>query len=126
MDSQKSFSLSPSKFPKSATMPLRTANAGADACHPTDYEGEEKRVRAECHADEFQDLIQKLRTYAPKVAIALGAISHMLGDGDPSKPEYSHIPRIPVPQGDKSVLMKEVKLLKEAFKKIIEHLNVGG
>jgi hypothetical protein len=40
-----------------------------------------------------------------------------VGDGDPSKPEYSHIPRIPVPQGDKSVLMKEVELLKEAFKK---------
>jgi hypothetical protein len=43
-----------------------------------------------------------------------------VGDGDPSKPEYSHIPRIPVPQGDKSVLIKEVKLFKEAFKKIIE------
>jgi hypothetical protein len=39
--------------------------------------------RSECGpnvtlTDEFQDLIQKLRTYAPKVAIALGAISHML------------------------------------------------
>ncbi|KAJ7898391.1 hypothetical protein B0H13DRAFT_2664610 [Mycena leptocephala] len=39
--------------------------------------------RSECGpnvtlTDQFQDLIQKLRTYAPKVAIALGAISHML------------------------------------------------